>query len=106
MKNFMYACVALAALASAVHFASSSAQAQATPPGQQQVVRSTSAGRWSIVNGTPQYARNIMLLDTATGQTWTKCADKDGAEFWCYVTRTMAPTANSDTSGASDEAKK
>lgn len=59
--------------------------------GQAQV----SAGRYQIVNGTPDQARNIMLLDTATGQSWISCiGELDGgkttATQWCKIPRTDA----------------
>jgi hypothetical protein len=58
----------------------------------------TAVGRYQIVNGTPELTRNIMLLDTATGQTWQICtifgpADPGNPgksiEFasWCLMSR-------------------
>ena len=44
-------------------------------------------GRWTIVNGTPEQARNIMLLDTATGETWVVCESADGSTGWCRLER-------------------
>jgi len=39
-------------------------------------------GRYQIVNGTPELAHNIMLLDALTGKTWEVCKiDKEDA--WC-----------------------
>lgn len=49
----------------------------------------TSNGRWQVVNGTPEFAKNIMLLDTWTGQTWVYCSDDQG-NAWCFVPRTTA----------------
>jgi len=88
MKKLMYGCVALAALALTLHFSSSAVKAQATP----QVVRASAPGRWTIVNGTPGFAKNIMLLDTATGDTWVKCEDSEGVDMWCSVARTNFTT--------------
>lgn len=42
-------------------------------------------GRFTIVNGTPTLTRNIMLLDTHTGQTWITCGGKDVGTAWCDV---------------------
>lgn len=50
------------------------------------VVQST-GGRYQIVNGTPEMTRNIMLLDTATGNSWIICGDKDGVSHWCEMDR-------------------
>lgn len=50
-------------------------------------------GRYQIINGTPQFARNIMLLDTQTGRTWIQCETGDSAKFvtqgsnWCEMLR-------------------
>ncbi len=41
-------------------------------------------GRYQIVNGTPDQARNIMLLDTITGETWLSCT-VEGAFGWCKM---------------------
>ena len=38
--------------------------------------QATQTGRFQVVNGTPAYARNIMLLDTWTGRTWIACETK------------------------------
>ena len=43
-------------------------------------------GRWQVVNGRPEAANTIMLLDTATGTSWILCEDKakDGpGDSWC-----------------------
>lgn len=51
-----------------------------------------SAQRYQIVNPTPEYIRNTMLLDTATGRTWIYCTLTDAtgktiegtkANSWC-----------------------
>jgi len=48
--------------------------------------------RWQIFNGTPEMAKNIMLLDTVTGQTWILCHDsKTNADGWCNMFRESAP---------------
>jgi hypothetical protein len=93
----MFACVALAALAVMFHMISSAAGAQATP----QVVRSNATGRWTIVNGTPGFAQNIMLLDTATGDSWVKCQNSEGVSMWCVVARTDYQPGKSE--GTSDK---
>jgi hypothetical protein len=40
-------------------------------------------GRFQIVNGTPTMSRNIMLLDTWTGDTWITCGEAPTA--WCPI---------------------
>jgi hypothetical protein len=42
-------------------------------------LRAAKEGRYQIVNGTPELTRNIMLLDTWTGNTWIVCEDKEAA---------------------------
>jgi hypothetical protein len=70
------------------------------------VVKSEGLGRFQIVNGTPEFAKNIMLIDTQTGDSWIACAgsseaalvikasgEKDGTyqvpagtdSRWCYI---------------------
>jgi hypothetical protein len=106
MKNFMFACVGLCALAVAFYFASlGTAQMRApsdsgSPPSMSpervaaidaMVAAKRAAdlaiGRWTIVNGTPDMARHIMLLDTATGDSWIVCDSEDGATGWCRLER-------------------
>lgn len=48
---------------------------------------SPATSRYQIVNGTPEMTRNIMLLDTWTGDTWIICADKTGLSAWCAMDR-------------------
>jgi hypothetical protein len=47
----------------------------------------SAVGRFIIVNGTPEQAANIMLLDTATGTTWVICSEgadvKSRVVHWC-----------------------
>ncbi len=45
-------------------------------------------GRYQIVNGTPQYAANIMLLDTVTGNSWVMCSGPDVGDQWCKMPQT------------------
>ena len=45
----------------------------ARPPSTAVVTGGAPNGRFQIVNGTPDVARNIMLLDTVTGDTWLFC---------------------------------
>jgi hypothetical protein len=46
-------------------------------------------GRFQVMNGTPQFARNIMLIDTQTGQTWVVCETKNASSTtntnWCAM---------------------
>lgn len=63
------------------------AQEKSKAPAQVQ----TSGGRWQVVNPTPEMARNIMLLDSQTGETYVMCIDADGASGWCLMQRSRAP---------------
>ena len=38
---------------------------------------------FQIVNGTPEYAVNIMLLNTHTGESWVNCRGEGGENGWC-----------------------
>jgi hypothetical protein len=58
-------------------------------------------GRWQIVNGTPELARNIMLLDTQTGDSWINCADSKGAVNWCSMARTFEQVGRVQPNGSS-----
>ena|SRR5258705_7463881 len=51
-------------------------------------------GRWQIVNGTPEAARNIMLLDTETGDSWITCNGPEGTG-WCMLPRTYIQVGKS-----------
>lgn len=46
-------------------------------------------GRFQVINGTPQFARNIMLIDSETGRTWLTCETKDKTSVvstgWCAI---------------------
>jgi hypothetical protein len=84
-KRFAHVSLGILALALAYHFGASSATAQA--PSQKQIVNAASTGRWTIVNGTPEMASNIMLLDTFTGDSWISCEDPDGTTEWCRIPR-------------------
>lgn len=44
-------------------------------------------GRFQIVNPTPQYLRNVMLIDTVTGESWVSCTSKDDQAGWCALPR-------------------
>jgi hypothetical protein len=49
-------------------------------------------GRFQIVNGTPEMAHNIMLLDTWTGRTWMTCHDSSsGNDGWCPLPQFSSP---------------
>jgi len=49
-------------------------------------------GTWVIVNPTPEVARNIMLLNTRTGQAWQTCIDDTHELKWCGpLPRTDSP---------------
>jgi hypothetical protein len=58
--------------------------------------RQAVVGRFQIVNPTPEFIRNAMLLDTITGRTWVACTinDADGKPVvgtenngWCNMTQ-------------------
>lgn len=49
-------------------------------------------GRYQIVNGTPDLAANIMLLDTITGDSWVKCSSPDTGSLWCRMSRSDSGT--------------
>lgn len=49
-------------------------------------------GRYTIINGTPDQARNIMLLDTFTGESWISCQDRTDGTGWCHMFRSSAGT--------------
>jgi hypothetical protein len=51
-----------------------------------------SAGRFHVVNGTPELTKNIMLLDSVTGETWIYCSDTNGVTGWCYMPRWTGTT--------------
>ncbi len=53
---------------------------------QTRTIPKTENGRWQIVNGTPELAHNIMLLDTQTGDTWITCGNKESTD-WCSMSR-------------------
>jgi hypothetical protein len=63
--------------------------AQAPQPAPSRVVAS-GYGRFQIVNGTPELTRNIMLLDTETGESWITCTDSDNSSLWCHMERSSA----------------
>lgn len=53
--------------------------------------RGNQTGRFQIVNGTPQLSKNIMLIDTWTGETWQICTNKEGEDLWCKMSRSTSP---------------
>lgn len=50
-------------------------------------------GRYQIVNGTPEFAANIMLLDTATGDSWVKCSSDEIGNLWCRMPKSDGTTS-------------
>lgn len=62
-------------------------------------VEQGAAGRYQIVNGTPQYAQNIILLDSQTGRTWLICATDSSkvnqivSSSWCEMRQLSIPTS-------------
>src|SRR6266540_2083884 len=63
-----------------------SAQSPRTPT-TSPVVGGAPNGRFQIVNGTPALVRNIMLLDTVTGDSWILCEMGGGTTGWCKMRR-------------------
>lgn len=55
-------------------------------------VAGPAAGRYQIVNGTPEFAANIMLLDTVTGDSWVKCASENVGALWCSMPKSDGTT--------------
>jgi len=53
---------------------------------------SVTSGRWQVVSGAPEFRDMVMLLDTATGQTWIQCSNDQGAQGWCRMFRSEAAT--------------
>jgi hypothetical protein len=68
-------------------------RADAAPPPA--AVVSSAGGRFQVVNGTPDQARNIMLLDSTTGDTWVACADAE-TRGWCRLLRSNATASAPD----------
>src|SRR2546425_11565329 len=60
--------------------------------GVQPIVGVAPNGRFQIGNGTPDMTRNIMLLDTVTGDTWILCTT-EGATGWGRMARSGAAAA-------------
>lgn len=89
-KRFFYVCAGFLCLALAFHLGARAATAQAPVP------RPTSAGRYAIVNGTPDISINIMLLDTFTGESWVSCTGVDGERTWCKIIRSSGSTSGKD----------
>jgi hypothetical protein len=57
---------------------------QSTP--YRTTVSSQANGRFQIVNGTPDLTRNIMLLDTETGDSWIICTiGENNGDAWCRM---------------------
>jgi hypothetical protein len=55
--------------------------------GQSRAIVQSGVGRYQIVNGTPEMTRNIMLLDTVTGDTWVVCGNEKETTGWCPLLR-------------------
>lgn len=75
--------------------------AQMPKPLSPEIVASSSPGRFQIVNGTPDLARNIMLLDTVTGDSWITCRSDIGnpvghsyADGWCPLPKFTGYTSS------------
>jgi len=67
-----------------------SLQAQGKPAAQASLSGVSASGRWQVVNGSPTALRTVMLLDTATGDTWIFCASADKVDGWCRMSRSDA----------------
>ncbi len=75
-------------------------QSNRSPAAVQPVVGGAPNGRFQIVNGTPEMTRNIMLLDTVSGDSWILCTT-EGAQGWCRMPRSHG-TASNLTDGKSN----
>ena len=64
------------------------------PTSRPQVIVDSGEGRFRVVNGTPEMARHIMLLDTATGQTWVVCDFESGSMGWCRMPKSEVPSTS------------
>lgn len=71
-------------------------QAQAKPSVPIPTPVSVAAGRWQVVNGAPEFRNMVMLLDTATGDTWIECQDAQEAQGWCRMFRSAAATGKKE----------
>lgn len=49
---------------------------------------------FAIVNGTPEFAKYIMLLNTNTGDTWVLCNGGDGETAWCWMPQYSTATTS------------
>ena len=57
-------------------------------------------GRFQVVNGTPEQGRNIMLLDSSSGESWIVCNDEGGQVGWCRMNRFNTSSHNPDSKPA------
>lgn len=62
------------------------------PPTTQAPAAAAELGRFQIINGTPQFARTTMLLDTVTGESWILCSTPEAGDAWCAMPRMADPT--------------
>lgn len=83
----MYRRMAVVAIVGALLAATLRAQTPKSVPAAIPAPVSLSAGRWQVVNGTPENRNTIMLLDTATGATFILCNERpstlEPAGAWC-----------------------
>jgi hypothetical protein len=63
----------------------------------QPVVGGAPNGRFQVVNGLPEYASYIMLLDTLSGDTWILCRNPEGDSGWCKMPRFSGPPTRGNT---------
>jgi len=91
MRRFVSAALFAVAIITAVLVTASLAQDKA-PRTPIPAPVTVTAGRWQVVNGAPEFRGMVMLLDTATGDTWISCVDDDKANGWCKMFRSSAPT--------------
>jgi hypothetical protein len=85
-----------AGLLLAVGGADAQPAARPSPPSQP-VVGGAPNGRFQVVNGLPEYATYIMLLDTMTGETWMLCRNTEGDSGWCKMPRFSGPPTRNAT---------
>jgi hypothetical protein len=95
-RAWKFVVFALAAVLGGTFLLAQTRQSTQTPqpqPPQSAAVQRT--GRFEIVNGTPDMARNIMLLDTWTGDSWEKCSSTDNDDGWCPLPQFSGTAASS-----------
>ena len=53
-------------------------------PGKDKIIN-FEVHRFAVSNGTPELARNIMLVDTKGANTWLLCSGENNTSSWCAI---------------------